>query len=80
MEFTLICFVGVHALFMLFVFIIVNWCPTRFPYHIIFVSFNINTTGATSGTGAGCLSGTPEFTSVCCGVRVAQSLVLCGVL
>ena len=37
----------------------------------------INTTGATSGAGTAYPSGTPEFTPVLCGVRVARSLVLC---
>ena len=38
------------------------WCPTRFPWQMIFVQFNSNTTGATSGTGSTNLSGPPEFT------------------
>jgi len=25
------------------------WCLTRFPYHMMFVSFSSNSTGATSG-------------------------------
>jgi hypothetical protein len=31
---------------MLFVFIYVNWCPTGFPYQIMFMSSNNNTTGS----------------------------------
>jgi hypothetical protein len=42
---------GVHALFILFVFMYLCWCPTRFPYHTMFVSFNSNTTDASSGAG-----------------------------
>jgi hypothetical protein len=48
---TPICFVGVHALFMLFVFIYVYWCPIQVPYQMMFVSFNNNTTGVTCGAG-----------------------------
>ena len=40
----------VHVLFILFVFIYVYWCPTRFPYQMMFVSFNTNTTGVTCGS------------------------------
>lgn len=40
--FTALCFGRGNVLFMLFVrvFIYVNWCSQRFPYHIIFSSFN----------------------------------------
>ena len=37
----------VDILFMLFVFIYVYWCPTRFLYQMMFVSFNSNTTSVT---------------------------------
>jgi hypothetical protein len=60
---------------MLFVFIDVYWCPTRFPYQIMFVSFNSNTTGVTSGAGTANPSGAPEFISGFRGVHVARSLV-----
>jgi len=40
---------GVHVLFMLFVFVYLYWGPTRFPHHMMFVSFNM--TGTTVGTG-----------------------------
>jgi hypothetical protein len=30
-----------HVLFMLFVFTYAYWCPTRFPYHMMFMSFNV---------------------------------------
>ena len=52
----------VHVLFMLYVFIYVNWCTTRFPYYIMFVSFNSNTTGVTCGAGFANPSGAHEFT------------------
>ena len=74
---TPVCFVGLHVLSMLFVFIFVYRCLTRFSYHMVFVSFNSNTTGVTHGTGtaypSGALSSTPDFN----GVRVARSLVFC---
>jgi hypothetical protein len=62
---TPICFVGARALFMLFVFIyLYSWCPIQVPFQMIFVSFNNNTTGATSGTETAYLSGTSEFIPV----------------
>jgi len=33
---------------MLFVFIYIYWYPAGFPYQMMFVSFNNNTTGATA--------------------------------
>jgi len=47
---------------MLFVFIYVYWWPTRFPYQIVFLSFNSNTTRVTSGVRTTFPSGTHEFT------------------
>ena len=55
---TLICIVGVHVLFMLFVSIYVHWCPKRFPYQMMIVSFYSNTIGVTCAAG----SAKPEFT------------------
>ena len=55
---------GVHALFMLFVFINVYLYATRFPYQMISVSFNRNTTGITSVVGTAYPSGAPESTPV----------------
>ena len=54
---------------MLFVFIYVYWCPTRFSSQMMFLSFISNTTGVTSGAG----TGTPGFSEV----RVAHCLVFC---
>jgi hypothetical protein len=52
----------------------VNWCPSRFPFQMMFVSFNSYTTGITSGAGtanlSGNLSSSPHFN----GIRVARSL------
>jgi hypothetical protein len=53
---------GVHVLFMFFVCIYVYWCPTQFPCQMMFVLFNSNTTGVTSGAGTAIPSGAPEFT------------------
>jgi hypothetical protein len=67
---------------MLFVFINVYLCQTRFPYHMMFVSFNYNTTGFTGGAGnvnpfqSVRVHPSPRFI----GVRVAQSLVFCRLL
>ena len=71
----------VCLIFMLCVFIYVYWCSTRFPYQMMFVSFNSNTPGATSGTGTTYPSGAPELTpGFIWGVCVAQSVVFCVVL
>ena len=37
---------------MLFEFMYIHWCPTRFPYHMMFVSFFSNTAGASRRAGA----------------------------
>ena len=53
-----ICLVGVRVFFK---FIHVYWCPPRFPYQMMFVSFNSNTTDVISGAGIANYSGAPEF-------------------
>ena len=53
----------VDILFMLFVCIYVYWCPTRFLYQMMFVSFNSNTTGVTCRAGTSNYSGSPAFTT-----------------
>jgi hypothetical protein len=57
----------------------VYWCPTRFPYQIMFVSLNSNTTDVTYGaellTLLEHLSSSPVFGPV----HVARSLVFCVV-
>jgi hypothetical protein len=40
---------------------ILHYCPTRFPYQMMFVSFNSIRTSGTCGTGTSNLSGTPKF-------------------
>jgi hypothetical protein len=67
------CFVDAHVLFMLFVFIYVYWCPTQFPYQMMFVSSNGNTTVLTCGAGTAYHSGAPEFNTIFSGVRVTRS-------
>jgi hypothetical protein len=70
-----IYFEEVVVWFMLCVFIYAYWCPSPFPYQMMFVLFNNNTGCTTSGTGSTDPSGTSEFTTgFCCWVRVAQSL------
>ena len=44
---------------------------------MMFVLFNSNTTGVTSGAGTAFLSGAHVFTPYFSGVRVTRSLVLC---
>jgi len=51
----------IHVLLVIFVFIYLYWCPTWFPYYIMFVSFSSNTTGVNSGTGTVCTSEAHEF-------------------
>ena len=50
---------GMHILSM---FIDVYWRQIRFPYQMMFVSFNSNTTGVTCGAGTANSSGTSEYT------------------
>ena len=53
---------GGYVLCMSFVFIYEYWCPTRFPYQMMFVSYSSNTTGVTCGAGTANPYGVPEFT------------------
>jgi len=41
----------VHVLFMVFAYIYVYWCPSRFPYQMMFVLFISNTAGVTCRAG-----------------------------
>ena len=52
---------GVHILRMLFGFIYAYWCPARFPYQMMFVSFNSNTMGVISGAGIAYSPRAPVF-------------------
>ena len=71
----------VHVFFMLYVFIYVYWCLTRFTYHMTFLSFNSNTAGVTSGAGTVGPSGAAEFICVlwgsCCSCRTLFVLLSC---
>ena len=53
-------------------FFYVFWCPARFPYHMMFVLFNIKTTGVT--TEPLIIRGHLSSTTVFCSLQVAQSL------
>jgi hypothetical protein len=57
---TPVCFVGVHVLLMIFVFIYEWWCPTRFPYDMM--SFKSNTTSVPCGAGTAYTLRAPELT------------------
>jgi len=62
---------GCLFVILLFVFIYVYWCPTRFRYHLIFISFKSNMTGTTSGEGIAYSSGVPPqfvWGCSCCSV------------
>ena len=63
---------------MLFVFIYIYRFPTLFPYQMIFVSFNRNTTSVTSGSETDYPSGASVFIP---GFQLGscQSLVFCVV-
>jgi len=43
-------------------FIYAYWCPTLFPYQMMFVSINSSTTGVTIGEGTTFPSGAPAVT------------------
>ena len=59
--FITICFVWNSCFIDIFVLIYVYWCPTRFLYQMMLVSFNGNTTGDTRGAGTANPSGSPVF-------------------
>ena len=63
-------------MFFLFLFIYAYWCATRFPCQVMFVSFNSNTTGVTSGAGTANLYGSPGLTAGFSWVRVPRSLIV----
>ena len=71
---------GVMFYFFIFFYLFRDfWCPTRFPYRMMFVSFNSNTTGTTSGQELLTLPEHPSSPPVVSRVLVAQSLVFCVV-
>ena len=60
-------------IYLLFVFIYVFWCPTRFQYQMVFASFNSNEQELLT------LSEHPNSSPIFSGVCVHQSLVFCVV-
>ena len=56
------CFVGIHVFCMLFVFIYVYWCSTRFLYLMMYVSLYSNTMSGTCGAETANTSGAPVLT------------------
>ena len=58
----------------IYVFSYAFWCPTWFPYHMMFVSYNRNTTGIPCGAGRTANpSEVQEIRPVFSGVRLARS-------
>ena len=60
---------------MLFVFIYVYRCPTRFPYQMLCLSFNSNLTDVTCRTETANPSRAPNSPTVFSGIHVAWSLI-----
>ena len=69
---------GCLFVILLFVFIKVYWCQTRFCYHMMFVSFNSNMTDTTSGEGTAQCSPFRSLSSVFVGLFVLLSLQFSG--
>lgn len=79
-SFIPICFVGTSWLtYTLFVFINV-YCPTRFPYHLIFLSFSNDTMGITSGAETARLYRAPVLSPGLCDLCFTICSLLCSVL
>ena len=58
----------------------VNWCPSRFPFQMMFVSFNSYTTGITSGAGTANPSGNLSSSRISVGFVLLVLYFLCSVL
>ena len=58
---------------LLFPFIYAYWCPTRFPYQMMLMSFNSNTVVGNCSEGAAYPSGSHGFTP---GLTVTRWLVI----
>ena len=52
--------------FMLFVFICLYWCPTRFPYQMTYMLFKSSTKGGTSGAGNASFSQANDLIPIFC--------------
>ena len=70
---------GAHGLIVLFVFIYVYRCQTRFPYQT-YVSFTIATIGATRRTGTAYRPKLIRLPPLFCGVCITLSIVSCNVI
>jgi hypothetical protein len=55
----------VHVVFMVFTYIYVYWCPSRFPYQMMFVLVISNTAGVACRAGYPYLSSPQVFSGVC---------------
>jgi hypothetical protein len=64
--------------FKLFVLIYAYWCPTRFPYQMMFVSFNSDMTGVKCVAEAATPLGYLMLSPVSSRIRGARSLVFCA--
>jgi hypothetical protein len=67
----------VHVIFMLIVFIFANSCLTRYPYQMMLMSFNSNTTSTTGRARNNNPSRAHEFNAVVLYVGVLLLLPLC---
>ena len=72
----LLVWLRIRVIFMLFVFIYTYWCPTRFPYQMMFVSFNSSTMGVISGAGIANPFWSTWVPLIFSGVLVSRSFVL----
>jgi hypothetical protein len=68
----------VHVIFMLIVFIFANSCLTRYPYQMMLMSFNSNTTSTTGRARNNNPSRTHEFNRSCfvCGCFASVAAML----
>jgi len=57
--------------------IYVYWCPTLFPYQMMFVSFKSNAIDVTCGTWTANPFGAPQYTRIFSGIHISRSFVFC---
>jgi hypothetical protein len=55
------CFRGLCFIYVICIYLYIYWCLTRFPYQMMFESFNNNTMGFTSGAEIAYTSGARKF-------------------
>ena len=70
----------VHVLFMVFTYIYVYWCPSRFPYQMMFVLVISNTAGVACRAGYPYLSSPQVFSGVCVARTLVFSEIFCILL